>query len=206
MAVDTEGFISYLKSYGLLQEYARRFLLSPKGKTDTIEEHIQFFTIVRAVYDVGSSSWRIQQESVKDGSIQLNYTFPNAISGQNKKHCTNRPPDRSKFCPRSCVHTCREGSECKSNFKPLWCSKCDCAVWCSVECKKENKKEHLELCKAGQVARVFMKFHRTCYNCGIPEGTRGIKLSACSRCRDHRYCSKQCQQIAWKDGLAICWF
>lgn len=39
-----------------------------------------------------------------------------------------------------------------------------------------------------------------CAQCGAHSGADGAPLKACSRCRQVRYCSKECQQAAWKGG------
>ena len=69
-----------------------------------------------------------------------------------------------------------------------------------------NAAEHLKRIIAAGVASVeeerpatsHISTTRVCSNCGIAEGSGGIALKPCSRCKAVVYCGRACQAQHWK--------
>lgn len=52
-----------------------------------------------------------------------------------------------------------------------------------------------------RLGKDFCDQLRQCNGCGaVPTATNGVALKACSQCQGPRYCGKECQRKAWRDG------
>ena len=177
----------------MLMEYTRRFALRSfsEESVDDTDAFFQGWTVARGVRAAGGAI-RIAEISAIHRTRPCN--APNAMG--NRKCCGNC---RKNHGNRMCVN-CKGGPCVAPVFKPVWCLRCDITCYCSVECKREHKVLHDDVCKMAQVQRSNMGMERACHRCGAPDGTDGIALQYCSRCRQALYCSRKCATAAWKAG------
>jgi hypothetical protein len=167
-----------------LGSYAKRFLLRPITKEDSPEQHNQIYGMLRATKDE-NMQWHVDmnhQVCSKKGKehIQAFTAIPSIFPGHTEP-CLNNVGDYDNW--GTCV---RDSSLPPSNSR-IWCNKCDVATYCSLACKRENKELHKGMCEKFNRWRAFMKFGRTCSNCGLAEDPER-PFQKCGRCRDPSYC------------------
>lgn len=55
-----------------------------------------------------------------------------------------------------------------------------------------------------EVGQTPIHPNHVCGGCGEAQGEKGGELQVCSRCRDRKFCSRECQKKAWKTHKIIC--